>query len=403
MKHVQQMWGAIVVLTALLAGLAKADEDRGLKFKSNPIVMKAVAGQPFLVNLNTFLLDADASKTSFFVGSDMPKWLKLNPDDGFLMGAPGLSDVGKSTFRLEAQAEDTGAITMVQMEVTGEGLLIQDPVNLPMAQENRVYKADLRRFVFAPSGDRLVFAKLSGPAWISVTADGVMTGTPKRQDVGTYQFIFRVSNSEGLVASATAVGLVQHVSQPPIWMQDPIVLRAVVKQPFTIDLKSFVKDLDGNPLTFQLVEPGPGIPENDWATLDKSGILQGVPSMVGAFQETVRVSNGEITADARLLITVIDNANKAPYWIEDPIHLPDACVGKPYHVDMAALYSYAEDPDGDVLRISVKVFGWLKAGIKGIAGTPMKDDMGTHNYTAILMDGQHTTAASVVVVVKDCH
>lgn len=51
-------------------------------------------------------------------------------------------------------------------------------------------------------GDTLTYSKVSGPAWLNVSADGTLTGTPTPSDGGTNIFIVRVTDSAGASAFA---------------------------------------------------------------------------------------------------------------------------------------------------------------------------------------------------------
>jgi hypothetical protein len=52
-------------------------------------------------------------------------------------------------------------------------------------------------------GDSLTFAKVSGPAWLSVAANGGLSGTPLSADVGANGFVVSVADAGGLSNSAT--------------------------------------------------------------------------------------------------------------------------------------------------------------------------------------------------------
>lgn len=52
------------------------------------------------------------------------------------------------------------------------------------------------------AGDTLVFSKVSGPSWLTVSADGALGGTPARLDIGMNLFGVRVADAAGLAAEA---------------------------------------------------------------------------------------------------------------------------------------------------------------------------------------------------------
>ena len=53
------------------------------------------------------------------------------------------------------------------------------------------------------NSDTLTFAKVSGPAWLSVAANGALSGTPLSGDVGANSFLVSVTDPGGLSATAT--------------------------------------------------------------------------------------------------------------------------------------------------------------------------------------------------------
>jgi hypothetical protein len=56
-----------------------------------------------------------------------------------------------------------------------------------------------------PSGDSLLFAKESGPAWLSVAANGALSGTPTAQDIGTNTFAISLSVASGWTNAAIMI------------------------------------------------------------------------------------------------------------------------------------------------------------------------------------------------------
>ncbi|MFM7102305.1 MAG: autotransporter-associated beta strand repeat-containing protein, partial [Verrucomicrobiota bacterium] len=68
------------------------------------------------------------------------------------------------------------------------------------------------------AGDTLAFGKVSGPAWLSVSAAGALSGTPSSSDVGTNLFTVRVTDSTARSADATLVVEVVASAPPNYWI-----------------------------------------------------------------------------------------------------------------------------------------------------------------------------------------
>jgi uncharacterized repeat protein (TIGR03803 family) len=94
---------------------------------------------------------------------------------------------------------------------TGDGLVFR--LTLPMflsnpftevaATASAPYGANLSTNAIQPTGDTLTFAKVRGPAWLNVAANGVLSGTPGFSDVGTNLFTVSLSDTNGWSSTAT--------------------------------------------------------------------------------------------------------------------------------------------------------------------------------------------------------
>ncbi|HEV2393562.1 MAG TPA: protease pro-enzyme activation domain-containing protein [Verrucomicrobiae bacterium] len=54
-----------------------------------------------------------------------------------------------------------------------------------------------------PNGDAITFAKANGPGWLSVAANGTLSGTPLSADIGTNVFLVSATDPGGLSSTAT--------------------------------------------------------------------------------------------------------------------------------------------------------------------------------------------------------
>jgi hypothetical protein len=79
-----------------------------------------------------------------------------------------------------------------------------NPVTKPNATQGSAYSKTL---VYDASdfdaGGMLTFSKVSGPTWLTVAADGTLSGTPGSADVGQNTFVVRVADSLGASNDAT--------------------------------------------------------------------------------------------------------------------------------------------------------------------------------------------------------
>lgn len=73
-----------------------------------------------------------------------------------------------------------------------------DPIGLPDAAEGKTYTGQtLASFASDADSNPLTFSKIGGPAWLTVAANGTLSGTPSASDVGENAFVVRVTDSVG--------------------------------------------------------------------------------------------------------------------------------------------------------------------------------------------------------------
>ena len=96
---------------------------------------------------------------------------------------------------------------------TGDGLVfrltlpmfLSNPFTEVVATASGPYGANLSTNAIHPAGDALTFAKVSGPAWLTVAPDGTLSGTPPVPDIGTNTFTVSLSETNGWVSTATMI------------------------------------------------------------------------------------------------------------------------------------------------------------------------------------------------------
>lgn len=79
----------------------------------------------------------------------------------------------------------------------------QNPFTLANANAGQAYSGTIATNASDLNGDPLTFAKVSGPAWLSVAANGTLSGTPLSPDVGNNSFGVSVTDPGGLSNAAT--------------------------------------------------------------------------------------------------------------------------------------------------------------------------------------------------------
>jgi hypothetical protein len=150
-----------------------------------------------------------------------------------------------------------------------------------------------------PEGQTLTFSKILGPAWLSVAANGAITGTPANSDAGLNTFIVRATDPGGAFANTT---MYITVNGPPAWVQNPFSEPgATAGQPYSATVSTNATDPNGDILTFAKVS-GP-----TWLTVGTDGTLSGTPqsSDIGPNSFSVSATDpGGLSASATLNISV---------------------------------------------------------------------------------------------------
>jgi subtilisin-like proprotein convertase family protein len=219
-------------------------------------------------------------------------------------------------------------------------LFSSDPIGKTAAPVNGVYSGTLSGNASDPNGQPLTFSKTSGPSWLSIAANGTLSGTPQLADLGLNRWTVQVSSSGGtdtaiLLIDVTAPGPNPpsglSYSSPPVYTKGTVInnlspstsgggvvrYAATPKLPIGLSMNSITGLISGTPLA-----PTPATPY------------------------TITATNPDGSTTTSLTITVIDiapsaltySSNPATYRIEQeiPLNAPTNSGG--------AVVSYAVTP-----------------------------------------------------------
>ncbi len=253
-----------------------------------------------------------------------------NPTNGTLSGtAPNLTYLPNPNFVGSDQFTfftNDGAINStaatVSITITGPVFVpgnsapaFTGPVIADSAQEEKFYQGQLIAHDPNPD-DILTFSKLSGPAWLTVTASGTLIGTPLNAHVGTNTFSVKVTDQHDASATATVVLTVANINNPPIFTSSPTVYPAGIEKVAYRGqtLAPIAHDPDlSDTLTYSKVS-GPV-----WLTLAPDGSLKGTPPSGSAGNNifTIRATDSSGTsAESILEIKINTNTLPLPWKLE---------------------------------------------------------------------------------------
>ncbi|MEM7673379.1 MAG: Ig-like domain-containing protein [Verrucomicrobiota bacterium] len=97
---------------------------------------------------------------------------------------------------------------------------IIDSFTANKAYIGNAYTGSVASRAFDPNGDAISYLKTSGPGWLSVAADGTLSGSPSAADIGSNIFSVEVSNTNGESDTATMTILVVSSEVSPIQFDD---------------------------------------------------------------------------------------------------------------------------------------------------------------------------------------
>lgn len=372
-------------------------------FTSDPVAgAPGAAGAAYAGTLAGSAVDPDAGDTVTYSKLSGPSWLSVAAGGG-LSGTPGGGDAGMNHFLIRAtDAAGLHDDAVLSIQVTGAAgnppAFLSDPITAAAATEDQPYSASIAATASDPDpGDVWVFSKVSGPGWLSVAADGGLSGTPGNGNTGTNLFVVRVTDGAGWTDDAQLSIEVANLNDAPFFTSDPVAgSPATEDQPYTGTLAISAGDPDaGDVLVFSKVS-GP-----DWLSVAPGGALSGIPGNadVGPNLFTVRVTDGGgFSDDAQLAVTVV-NVNDAPVFTVNPILRAAGSEGQAYAG--ASLAGTATDADaGDVISYSKSAGpSWLLVAANGaLSGTPPSGSGGTNVFTVSATDVSGATAEAALII-----
>jgi len=336
--------------------------------------------------------DVDVGDTLTYSAPVLPSWLNFNAESGVLSGTPTNADVGSHNVTLrvrDGQVNVNQPFTIIISNANDAPVITSVPTATGI--EDTAYSYTFTA-TDVDAGDTLTYSALILPGWLNFNAaTGVLSGTPANADVGSHDVTLRVSDGNISVDQVFSI-LVSNANDMPVITSMPITTgteSTAYSYTFT------ATDVDiGNMLTYSApILPG-------WLNFNAAtGVLSGTPATadVGSHNVTLRVSDGQANVDQAFVILISGSANVTPIITSTPITIGAESTA----------YSYtftATDTDaGDTLTFSAPVLpGWLSFdAVTGVlSGTPANADVGSHNVTLSVSDGQVNTTQAFTIVIS---
>lgn len=338
--------------------------------------LTATAGNPVTIRLVSATLANFSETSGSFVLVRTSGGITGFDPAAFVIDAGGLA-TPQGSWSVDVSGND---LVLAYARLNRAPVFEADPI-IAAATEDAAFTGQL--IASDPDADEtLSFAKVSGPAWLSVSSSGAVSGTPGNGDVGANHFTVRVSDSFGAFDEAALQIAVSNTNDAPFFTSDPISLAATEDEAFAGQLAA--GDIDGgDSLTFTKVS-GPA-----WLAVSVSGALSGTPGNgdVGANSFIVRVTDSQGATDEASLTVDVSNTNDAPAFTVDPILAADATQNEAYTGQSIA--GLAADADaGDTITYSlVSGPSWLSVAADGsLSGTPPTGSSGLNLFVVRATD-----------------
>jgi hypothetical protein len=199
-----------------------------------------------------------------------------------------------------------------------------DPINETDATEDAAYSSTLADDASDPESDPMTFSKASGPAWLTVAANGDLGGTPTNADVGLNVFTVQVTATGGS-DQATLNITVLNTNDAPSFTSDPVTeIDATEDAAYSSTIGDDATDPDvGDTLFFSKVT-GPA-----WLSVAGDGTLSGTPTNadVGLNSFTVQVDDDSAAYDQATLEITVNGAGGGGLNFSDGFESGDFSTG----------------------------------------------------------------------------
>jgi len=171
----------------------------------------------------------------------------------------GLSATVQTTAPMETVKQTTGTSTAGQLWTPTLNTSIPqnhapvftaNPLSAKNATEDAAYAATIAGSATdVDAGATLTYAKVSGPAWLSVASNGALSGTPTNTNVGTNAFTVSVTDSIAAPVTATLNITVINTNDAPT-INSILADSANLTLPATTTVHATASDVDGDALNY---------------------------------------------------------------------------------------------------------------------------------------------------------
>jgi subtilisin-like proprotein convertase family protein len=375
--------------------LVNLDSDDDIFHKLE--VTKLANVQIGTVGMGTVSARTDAATYSPVVGDDFAESQRLElavtPASGWTFTGWSGELTGTSTRPFLFPTKDSRVTaTFARISATPPSsvpLFSADPIGKSAAPVNGVFSGTLTGNASDPNGQALTFSKVSGPSWLSIAANGTLSGIPQLADLGLNRWAVQVSSSGGTDTAILLIDVTAPGPNPPSglsYSSPPVYTKGTV-------INNLSPSTSGGGVVRYAVTPKlpSGLSMNSI-----TGLISGTPlAPTPATPYTITATNPDGSTTTSLNITVIDIAPSALTYSSNPAT---------YRIDQAITLNAPTNSGGAV--VSYAVTPALPAGLSLstttgiISGTPTELSTSA-NYTITATNTGGSTTAQLNIAVEE--
>ncbi|WP_462181916.1 Ig-like domain-containing protein [Pseudoalteromonas gelatinilytica] len=335
-----------------------------------------------LYKYQIIVTDAENDEISITVsfGDSFPSWVAYDNSTRTITGLPEQADIG--IYDITIYVLENGVTQLKQeysLSVTRKN---EAPVITSSAQVSATEDSEYFYSVKASDadmGDTLTFSAIGLPSWLSIDSQtGVLSGTPKNEDVGAHAVAVVVSDALNASDKQDFVINVANVNDKPTITSTPVTT-ATEGELYSYKLTAIDVDLNDS-ITYS------GLNLPTWLTFNSiNQILSGAPKNenVGKHAITLLAVDSKNEASIQKFTLTVININDKPVISSTPI--TTATEDSVYNYTVSA----TDVDKGDTLIYSAKTLpNWLSidAATGLVTGTPSNDDVGIHTVSLTVTD-----------------
>ncbi len=323
-------------------------------------------------------VDFDSGVTPALQLQAAPAWLILNQENNTLFGTPAAGDVGESTVTVLAVDQNNSSFAQ-----TYQLRVVADPeapriVSTPdtTAREDERYSYQIQ--VVGTGADlNLKYDLKTDATWLTLSAQGELSGLPLNEHVGTYGVTLTVTTSQNKSDQQAFRLRVQNINDAPLITSGPPP-RATEGVAYQFRFEANDPDA-GDVLQFSApLKPA-------WLQLAATGEINGTPSRAHLADTVITIAVADLAGaqDRKTYTIPISTINQAPRISSTPPSTATEDVLWQYQI-------VASDPDpNETLSYAVLTApNWLTLDttLGLLRGTPFNEHVGDHAVQVQVQD-----------------